>query len=54
LQRCHESSPLFQQVLPVTLRASLQALKFRFWDEQSKELVGYAHVRRLETNMRAS
>ena len=37
LQRCHESDPLFQQVTPVTLRASLQALKFRFWDEQGKE-----------------
>lgn len=54
LQRCHESSPLFQQVLPVTLRTSLQALKFRFWDEQSKELVGYAHLRRLEMEARVS
>jgi omega-6 fatty acid desaturase (delta-12 desaturase) len=48
LQRCHESEPLFQQVQPITLRASLAALKFRLWDEQGKELVGYAHVRRLE------
>jgi omega-6 fatty acid desaturase (delta-12 desaturase) len=47
LQRCHESEPLFQQVQPITLGASLQALKFRLWDEQGKELVGYAHLRRL-------
>jgi acyl-lipid omega-6 desaturase (Delta-12 desaturase) len=53
LQRCHESSPLFQQVLPITLRSSLQALKFRFWDERSKELVGYAHLRSLETQTRS-
>jgi omega-6 fatty acid desaturase (delta-12 desaturase) len=47
LQRCHESAPLFQQVQPITLRASLQTLKFRLWDEQGKELVGYARMRRL-------
>lgn len=47
LQRCHESAALFQQVQPITLMASLQALKFRLWDEQGKQLVGYAHLRRL-------
>jgi omega-6 fatty acid desaturase (delta-12 desaturase) len=47
LQKCHESDRLFQQVKPITLRASFKSLKFRFWDEQSKRLVGYAFIREL-------
>jgi acyl-lipid omega-6 desaturase (Delta-12 desaturase) len=48
LQRCHESNRVFEQIKPVTLRSSLRCLTFRFWDEQSRKLVGYAHLRQLE------
>jgi len=47
LQKCHESEPLFQQVKPITLWSSLKCLTFRFWDEQSRKLVGTAHVRQI-------
>ena len=47
LERCHEGERLFQQVKPITLVSSLSCLTFRFWDEQSRRLVGYAHVRAL-------
>jgi omega-6 fatty acid desaturase (delta-12 desaturase) len=50
LQKCHESDPLFQQVKPITLASSLKSLRFRFWDEQSRKLVGYAYLRQLEKN----
>lgn len=53
LQQCHESHPLFQQVKPITLRASLKSLKFRFWDEESQRLVGYAFVRELRKRGRS-
>jgi acyl-lipid omega-6 desaturase (Delta-12 desaturase) len=47
LQRCHEGERLFQQVKPITLLSSLNCLAFHFWDEQNKQLVGYAHVRQI-------
>ena len=52
LQRCHESDRLFQEVTPVTLTSSLRSLRFRFWDEQGRKLVGYAHLRRLAAEQR--
>lgn len=50
LQRCHESTALFQQVRPVTLGASLKSLAFRLWDEQRKQLVGYAQMAQRQVN----
>jgi acyl-lipid omega-6 desaturase (Delta-12 desaturase) len=47
LQRCHEADPVFQQVKPITLLTSLKSLKFRFWDEPAKKLVGYRRMRQL-------
>ena len=46
LQRCHESDPRFAQVTSISLRSSLQCLKFRLWDEQTGQLVGFAHIRK--------
>lgn len=48
LQRCHEADPVFQQVPPITLLESLKSLKFRFWDEPAKKLVGYARMRQVK------
>lgn len=47
LQRCHESSPLFQQVPQITLRSSLKSLSLRLWDEASRQLVGFRHLKTL-------
>lgn len=53
LQRCHESDPRFAQVTSISLRSSLQCLKFRLWDERAGKLVGYAHLRQLEADRHA-
>jgi omega-6 fatty acid desaturase (delta-12 desaturase) len=47
LERCHKADPLFQQVEPVTLFASLKSLRFRLWDEERGRLVGFRHLRQL-------
>jgi omega-6 fatty acid desaturase (delta-12 desaturase) len=47
LQRCHEADPLFQKVKPLTLTSSLKSLTLRLWDEQTRKLVGYKHIRRV-------
>lgn len=54
LQKCHERERFFQQVKPITLRSSLSCLTFHFWDEQSRKLVGYAHVRQIRRQQRRS
>ena len=52
LQKCHEADPLFQQVKPMTFSSSLKSLGLRLWDEQSRKLVGFGHVRRLRKEQR--
>ena len=41
LQKCHESSAIFRDVKPLTLRSSLRSLRFRLWDEERRRLVGF-------------
>jgi omega-6 fatty acid desaturase (delta-12 desaturase) len=52
LERCHHSDPLFQRVQPMTLLGGLRALGLRLWDEASKKLVGFRHVRQLRRQAR--
>jgi omega-6 fatty acid desaturase (delta-12 desaturase) len=47
LERCHNSDPLFREVKPITLLASLKTITFRLWDEQQRRLVGWDRVREL-------
>lgn len=49
LERCHKEEPLFQQVKPVTLFASLKSLTFRLWDERRQKLVGFGHLRMIRS-----
>lgn len=54
LQKCHDSDRRFSEVTSLSLLSSLRSLKFRFWDEQARQLVDYAHVRKLEAARRAN
>jgi acyl-lipid omega-6 desaturase (Delta-12 desaturase) len=53
LERCHKANPLFQRVKPVTLRGSLKSFQFRLWDEQSRILVGYRHLKTMRVAQQA-
>ena len=44
LERCYKENPIFQNVKHITLRSSLQSLRFRLWDEERHELVGFSAV----------
>jgi len=46
LERCHNADPLFRQVPPITLWSSLKSLTFRLWDEASRRLVSFHHLRK--------
>ena len=41
LQQCHEENPLFQRVVRLTLRSSLQTLWLTLWDEKQRRLVSF-------------
>jgi omega-6 fatty acid desaturase (delta-12 desaturase) len=41
LQACLDSAPMLQ-VKPLTILASLKSLKYRLWDEDKKQLVGFS------------
>ena len=54
LQRCHDADPLFGQVKPITLAASMKSLALRLWDEKSGRLTGYGPVRQRRRELRAA
>ncbi len=51
LERCHNASPIFQEVKPVTLWSGMKALTFRLWDERQGKLVGFGRLRAIRREM---
>ena len=45
LELCHKEIQEFQNVKPLTLLASLKSIKYRLWDEENNELVGYEYFK---------
>jgi acyl-lipid omega-6 desaturase (Delta-12 desaturase) len=45
LEACHRCDPLFQSVRPIGFWQSVRQLGLRLWDESSKKLVGWRHIR---------
>lgn len=48
LEECHNYVTLFQQVPPITLNSSLKSFRYRLWDEEGRQLVGYRFLRRAQ------
>jgi omega-6 fatty acid desaturase (delta-12 desaturase) len=44
LEKCYRENAIFQNVKHITLRSSLRSLRFRLWDEEAGQLVGYGAV----------
>jgi omega-6 fatty acid desaturase (delta-12 desaturase) len=45
LEKCYKENTIFQDVKLITLRSSLKSLKFRLWDEELHQLVGYSGIK---------
>ncbi|MGP1906739.1 fatty acid desaturase [Metabacillus sp. JX24] len=45
LEKAHVNTEPLQNIPTITLKTSLQSLKFRLWDEQGKKFVGYKEIR---------
>jgi acyl-lipid omega-6 desaturase (Delta-12 desaturase) len=54
LERCHEETPMFREIKPITLWGSLRSLSFRLWDEQRRKLIGYGQLRAIRREMSAN
>ncbi|UCC52782.1 MAG: fatty acid desaturase [Anaerolineaceae bacterium] len=50
LEKCHDENPIFQNVQPITLRASLHASFLSLWDKKQKKLISF---RQLQLKQRA-
>jgi omega-6 fatty acid desaturase (delta-12 desaturase) len=48
LERCYNENPIFQNIKPITLWASLKSLSFRLWDERHKRLVGFNYLKKFK------
>lgn len=47
LPQVHKSNPAFQQATTIGLRTSLTSLRFRLWNEQTKQFVSFRDIRHL-------
>ncbi|MCZ8516265.1 fatty acid desaturase [Paenibacillus filicis] len=47
LESVHNSNPQLRNVQTITLRSSLESLKFHVWNEESKRFVGFRDLKRI-------
>ncbi|WP_028547555.1 fatty acid desaturase [Paenibacillus sp. UNC451MF] len=46
LEEAHNANPVLRDVNTITLLTSLRSLKFRIWDEKSKQFIGFKDIKR--------
>jgi omega-6 fatty acid desaturase (delta-12 desaturase) len=46
LEQAYAENELFH-IQPITLRSSMKSLKFRLWDEENRQLVGFGYLKTL-------
>jgi omega-6 fatty acid desaturase (delta-12 desaturase) len=44
LERCHREQPLFRKAKEITLLTGLRSLKYRLWDEDRRQLIGFGEL----------
>jgi omega-6 fatty acid desaturase (delta-12 desaturase) len=54
LEKCYRENPLFQQVKPLTLLGSFKSMFLHLWDEESKQLVSFAALKKLQDSANPS
>lgn len=48
LERCHNENPIFQNILTMTLRTSLETTFLSLWDKKKKRLISFRELRSLK------
>src|SRR5262245_14026470 len=49
LERCHKEMPLLKQVTVIRFWESLKLASLKLWDEEQQRLVGFSHLRSLQS-----
>ncbi len=44
LERCHHEQPLFRRTKEITLLSSFRSLRYRLWDEDRRQLIGFGDL----------
>ncbi|GAA4854942.1 fatty acid desaturase [Paenibacillus vulneris] len=52
LEQAHNANPVLRDVNTITLLTSLKSLKFRIWDEDSKQFVGFKHMKQQQLKVK--
>ena len=47
LEKCHKAFPFLQEAKTLTLWSSLKCIKYRLWDEENQQLVGYKYLKQM-------
>jgi len=47
LQRCHDDTPAFHAIKPVTIRTSIKSLGLALYDEKQQKLISFSSLRAL-------
>lgn len=48
LEACHRSHEAFRRVRHITILSSIRCLRLRLWDEDTNQLVGFDHLRKMQ------
>jgi omega-6 fatty acid desaturase (delta-12 desaturase) len=46
LEKAHNQIPILQKVQTITIKSSLQSIRFRFWDEEKKQFLGFKEIKK--------
>jgi omega-6 fatty acid desaturase (delta-12 desaturase) len=45
LEKCHDENPVFQNILTMTLRTSLETTFLSLWDKKQQRLISFRQLR---------
>ena len=54
LEKCHRECEMFRKIKPITLFASIKTIKFRLWDEENHQLVGFKILKKYADRSKAA
>ena len=54
LQRCHDENSIFHNVTVLTIADSIRTIRLKLWDEESRRMVGYDHLKRMKQENRTA
>jgi omega-6 fatty acid desaturase (delta-12 desaturase) len=54
LEKVHNVNPVLRDVETITLRSSIELLRFRIWDDQNKKFIGFKDIKQVAVNRKVA